>query len=166
MNLSFKTISTHCVIGLVCTLPILVGAETSALYTLSGVPGFQPTADESGSFTNFINTIYRMSIGFGAALAVLVILFEGIKYSLSDSFGVKAELKGKITMALGGLALLMGAFIFLEFINPDLTDLTIEDRSVVNGENINQGDGTVSVGEVGLSEEEEEDFNPEGTGIQ
>ncbi len=106
-----------------CALPMLVGAETFS--SLSQLPGFDSAADESGSFTNFINTIYRMSIGFGAALAVLVILFEGIKYSLSDSFGVKAELKGKITMALGGLALLMGAFIFLEFINPSLTNLTI-----------------------------------------
>ncbi len=107
-----------------CTTFVFAQTNPADEYQLlSGVPGLSAIDTSSGNFSDFINTIYRMSIGLGAALAVVIILFEGIRYSLSDSFGVKAQLKEKIMMSLGGLALLMGAFIFLQFINPDLTDL-------------------------------------------
>lgn len=111
--------------------PVLLWAETSSFYTLSQVPGLEQGAQaaETGEFSSLINTLYAMAIGLGAVAAVFMIVFAGVRYAASDVAGVKADLKERITMALGGLVLLIGAYIFLSVINPNLTELQVEDNN-------------------------------------
>jgi|GEM_PF-5917022 len=127
-------------------LPFMGNAES--LSTLSEIPGFENMAQSTdGGLSVFINSIYRMSIGLGSALAVIVITTSGIQYAMSDAFGVKEDMKGRITKALGGLLLLMGAFIFLEYVNPDLVKINIQQLdSVVIDESY--FDQPLTVGEV------------------
>jgi|GEM_PF-5600266 len=158
MQIDTKHTGIYTVALLSCLLlPVIMFAETSALYTLSGIPGLDEAAqgvDDSTSFATFINSIYRMSIGLGSALAVIVITISGIQYAMSDAFGVKENMKSRITKAIGGLLLLMGAFIFLEYVNPDLTDLRIEDRKLLDGSRT-QDASALNVEEVDSSPEEE-----------
>ena len=69
---------------------------------------------EKGGFAQFINVLYRMSIGLASALAVLVIVWAGIQYSISVAVGTKENMRHRITMALGGLVLLIGAYMLLK----------------------------------------------------
>jgi len=124
-------IVTFCATGIVSAQ---TSTSTEEYQLLSGLVGIDAVNISNGNFSSFINTIYRMSIGLGAALAVIIITIEGIRYAMSDAFGVKQELKDRMVKALGGLLLLMGAFIFLQYINPDLTNLTNKGTGLSNVE--------------------------------
>ena len=103
--------------------PSVVFAET---YTaLSNIPGIDKAAESaaSGDFTKMINLIYKMAIGFGAALAVLFLILGGVQYSMSSVSGVRSELKQRMTSVLGGMGLLLGAYLLLDIINPNLNRL-------------------------------------------
>lgn len=76
-------------------IPILSFAQETVGYTpLVGLPG---VADSNGSgevdFEKFINTLYYMSIGVAALLAVIKIVIAGVKYMLSDVVTTKGEAK-------------------------------------------------------------------------
>ena len=113
--------------------PLSLGAETYA--PLTTIPAFKEAAGaaETGNFAQFINVLYRMSIGLASALAVLVIVWAGIQYSVSVAVGTKENMRHRITMALGGLVLLIGAYMLLEVVNPQLTELKVGNKDELNG---------------------------------
>ncbi len=78
--------------------------------------------DTKGSFNEYINLLYKMSISIAALLAVVKIIIAGAKYMLSDIVTTKGEAKKDIRGALLGLLLITGAVIILNTINPALTD--------------------------------------------
>ncbi len=78
--------------------------------------------DTKGSFNEYINLLYKMSISIAALLAVVKIIIAGAKYMLSDIVTTKGEAKKDIRGALLGLLLIIGAVIILNTINPALTD--------------------------------------------
>lgn len=98
---------------------ILFAAEEYQL--LTDIPGLQAVETDSVDFSSFINAIYKMSIGIGSALAVLVIILSGIQYSLSTVASVKVDLKQRLLYVVGGLIILLSAYLFLNIINPQLT---------------------------------------------
>lgn len=97
------------------------GGAGAEYQLLSDIPGLEAVPVD-GNFSAFINAIYTMAIGIGSALAVLMIIYVGVKYATSTIAGVKADLKAQLSMIVGGLVLLLGAFVFLSVINPRLTD--------------------------------------------
>ena len=110
------------VMSLFVALPLLVGAET---YTpLTDTLGFREAsaAAEQGDFADIINIIYRIAIGAGTMLAVIMIIIAGFTYAATSVANKKSDMKQRITLALGGLALLVGAYVLLRLINPQLTD--------------------------------------------
>ncbi len=78
--------------------------------------------DTKGSFDEYINLLYKMSISVAALLAVVKIIIAGAKYMLSDIVTNKSEAKKDIQGALLGLLLIIGAVIILNTINPALRD--------------------------------------------
>ncbi|HUO50386.1 MAG TPA: hypothetical protein VMU25_02375 [Candidatus Paceibacterota bacterium] len=84
----------------------------------------------SGFFTNgdlvgFFNSAFTLALSLGAILAVLRIAYAGWKYMSTDAFGQKTDAKEMIKNALIGLLLLLGIWIILNQINPDLLNLNI-----------------------------------------
>lgn len=132
MNCNYCVLFT---LPVLLVLPLCVFADTSPLQTLSGIPGLENAqTNSSDGFAPFINALYNMSIGIGSVLAVFVIIYAGIRHAASDSFGVKDDLKQRITMALSGLVLLLGAYVFLTFINPDLVKFNVNELDVPSKE--------------------------------
>jgi cysteine-rich repeat protein len=71
-----------------------------------------------------IVNLQRYGIFVGAALAVVILVWAGILWSLSESITSKETAKRKIRMAIIGLVILLGGFFLLNTINPQLVTLT------------------------------------------
>ena len=72
------------------------------------------------TFGDYLNVILKIAIGACGALAVIMIVINGIMMMGSESVFGRVEAKSKITAAIGGLLLALGAWVILNTINPDL----------------------------------------------
>ena len=115
--------TTLIIIALLLPLTLLLAQESPPepeYQLLSDIPGLEAVPTD-GDFSEFINSIYFMSIGIASVLAVLMIVWVGFRYALSDVAGTKVELKEHLSKIIGGLVLLIGAYLLLDLINPQLT---------------------------------------------
>jgi hypothetical protein len=88
---------------------------------LVGIPGVDNAAT---NFTTYINQLYFLSISIAALLAVIKIIIGGVKWMLTDVVPQKSEARNDIKGAIFGLLLIISAFLILNTINPQLTNLT------------------------------------------
>jgi len=75
------------------------------------------------SIAEYVATFYRFSLGIAGVLAVAMIVVGSLYYSLSGIAEKKNQGKEFITSAIYGLILLLGAYLILNTINPELTTL-------------------------------------------
>ena len=95
---------------------------SSILIGLAGI--FVPLfAFAQESIAEYIGTFYKFSLGIAGALAMAMIVVGSLYYSLSGVADKKNEGKEFITSAIYGLILLLGAYLILNTINPELTQL-------------------------------------------
>ncbi|MEK7608084.1 MAG: pilin, partial [Patescibacteria group bacterium] len=74
----------------------------------------------------FILDFYNFALALGGLLAFIMILYAGIRYAASrGNPSSQSDAKDAITQALLGLLLLMGAYIILRTINPELVTLKL-----------------------------------------
>ncbi len=93
----------------------------------------------NSSFANYLNTMIKIFIGLCAVLAMVMIVVGGLEYMTTELISHKDEGKKRITEALFGLLLALGAYMILNTINPDLliTEPKIDQATlVVLGEDI------------------------------
>src|ERR1035437_595809 len=99
--------------------------ETSTTYhflaPIGGVQDFN--YGESTSLASYVNLIIKILIGLAAVLAVIMIILGGIQYMGSELISSKEEGKKKITNALIGLVVALGAYLLLFTINPNLLNV-------------------------------------------
>lgn len=116
---------------------------SSSTYTLLAplpIPGIESGTVTIGSndgpgganfdFGDYINGLLTFAIGIAGALAVVMIVVGGIQYMSTDNFGEKMEGKGRIKNAVGGMLLLLGAYMILNTLNPNLIDFHFKVNSV------------------------------------
>ena len=101
--------------------PVMVFAQ-SKYVPLIDIPLLTQAGD--ASFSGYINFLYSLSIGIAALLAVIKIIVAGVKYMFSDVITNKSAAKGEIKGALLGLLLILGAYLILNTINPQLVNGT------------------------------------------
>ena len=65
-------------------------------------------------------------IAIAGGLAVIMIIFGGIKYMSTDAFGGKNEAKNIIENAIWGLILAMSAWLILSTVNPNLVNFNLK----------------------------------------
>ena len=89
----------------------------------------------------YIEGIFILIIGIATALAVLMIIFGGIKYMSTDAFEGKSEARTTIQNAIWGLLLAISAWLILNTINPNLTkfNLSITKQEIPANTNIPGG---------------------------
>jgi len=68
----------------------------------------------------YFNIIFLIAIGVCAVLAVIMIVIGGIQYMGDESIFGKTEAKSKITAAILGLLIALGAYALLNTLNPAL----------------------------------------------
>ena len=105
--------------------PVL--AEEIEYTLLQPLPLSGASADDIETTTpsQYINGIFMLLIAVAGGLAVIKIVFGGIKYMSSDAIGGKSEAKDTISNAIWGLLLAIGAWIILYTIDPTLIDFSI-----------------------------------------
>ncbi len=142
LRLYYNTIMKHLgfIFCLACVLLVPSVASAETYIPLTNIPGLSSAADTAvqGDFTSLINVVYKVAIGLSAALAVLFLIFEGVRYSASVIPGVKTQLRERMTTVIGGMALLLCAYILLEVVNPSLTkidDIFVSQLSYEDSEN-------------------------------
>lgn len=97
-------------------------------YTLlAPIPLSNPagTPDTTTNTKEFIPGLFKLMIAIATGLAVLMLIYAGIKYMSTDAFGGKEEAKRIIENALWGLLLAMSAWLIVFTINPDLVTFNL-----------------------------------------
>ncbi len=90
----------------------------------TNLPGTNPTVNNPGGF---VANFYQFALLLGGLLAFGAIVYGGITYTLSAGNPEKqSDAKSRITQALLGLFLLLGAYIVLNLLNPKLTNLQLD----------------------------------------
>ena len=131
MNKLLLKIAILAVFGVICFSPLFVMA--------SGVTGGWETDDSTNYNYKFVSQypwdsektpvalvarFYQLALGLVGAAAMAVIIFGGIKYTISAGNSSKQkDAMDWITGAVWGIVLLAGAYLILYTINPDLTNL-------------------------------------------
>lgn len=110
---------------------------------------FDPSKDNA--LSTYLNIIIKILIGIAAVLAVIMIVMGGIEYMTSDFVSSKEEGKKRITNAIIGLLIALGAYLILYTVNPNLLktiDVSDEKElpatAIVDFEGAPEGTGTFS----------------------
>ncbi len=77
---------------------------------------------ETTSLTTFLTEAFNLGLAICAALAVVMIVWGGVEYMLSESLFSKEEGKKKIRNAIYGLLLAVFSWLILYIINPSILD--------------------------------------------
>ena len=107
-----------------CALTTIPGAFDACKADKNGVV----TCDK-GTVKNpvtVIKNIYGISIGIGAMLAIVMIIWAGIQYATTEAITGKSDAKEKWQGAVFGLILLLASYIILRTINVDLVNINLD----------------------------------------
>lgn len=101
------------------------GGTGSTFVPLTQLPGIGSVAT-ADSFSSFLNTLYKICIGAGAVLAVLMIMYAGVLFMTSQgSVSSNEKAKSYIQNALLGLLLVLTPTIVFGIINPSILNINI-----------------------------------------
>jgi len=75
-------------------------------------------------FVTYLKGFFRLVISLSSIIAVLVITYEGFKLVVSTTEGARDTAKERIQQALIGLGLVLGSYLILNTINPQLTKIS------------------------------------------
>ncbi len=141
------------IFSLIVLLPGVLFAAEGEFIPLVGLPYI---GDGGGPkhFGEYVKALYYAAISIGAFLAVIKIIFAGVKYMLTDVVTTKGDAKKDIYGALIGLLIVVGAVLILQTINPRLLEIKLFNEAPVpyintgsggieNPYNINPGDSTL-----------------------
>lgn len=109
-----------CIIGLG-----LFGAPALAQLTYEPIVQIPRLTPNTQNTEQYVNALYLLAITLAAFLAVVKIIFGGVKWMLSDVVTDKSAAKKDIKGALLGLLIVLTAVLILNTINKDLTNLDI-----------------------------------------
>lgn len=100
-------------------------ADGNTFTALTQIPQINNIAT-ADNFSTFINTLYKICIGVGAVLAVLMIMYAGVLF-MTSSGSVQGNEKAKkyISNAIFGLVLILTPTIVFGIINPSILNINI-----------------------------------------
>lgn len=74
----------------------------------------------------YINVAYQYIIGVSGILALLILVYSGVQYMLAVGSPAKqTEARSRITQTIFGLFLLFSVVLIINFLDPNLTNLTL-----------------------------------------
>ncbi|MFZ2038896.1 MAG: hypothetical protein WAV11_03080 [Minisyncoccia bacterium] len=103
---------------------VVTGGKTSLL-ALGKVPGLSGISDGGVDLPSFLNSVFKLLIGVALTAAVVRIFYGGFQYATTESIFGKTEAAKTIKNALYGLLLVLGAWLVLYTINPQLVSLNL-----------------------------------------
>lgn len=86
------------------------------------------------SIPNYLNNIYKFAVGIAGLLALGMIVAGGVYYTVSaGSSDKQKDAKDMITSALFGVGLLLGSYLILKTINPQIVTLDLNFTNIEGG---------------------------------
>src|SRR3989344_1902156 len=143
MNFFMLLSTTIIIFGFLALVPAYAAIDFSFPCPPSGA-GLGDCPDPSTSIPNYIIRFYQFGVGIAGILAVGMIVVGAITISLSGAIDKQKEGKDMIKSAIWGIALLLGSYLILNTINPELTKLKDPDIPILpqcieeNGRYINE----------------------------
>jgi hypothetical protein len=121
MKKIFLLLTIYCLLFAINPVFAEETAKPTDYNLLAPLPGVETTSG-SGKTTAgpYIQGIFTLMIAIAGGLAVLMIIFGGIKYMSTDAFAGKSEARATIEHAIWGLLLAMSAWLILYTVNPNL----------------------------------------------
>jgi len=124
MNVFIKTTVATLILslGLIISTTAIVSAEgAETLPQTTNTTQTQQTPQKD--LATYIHDSYLFIIGFASVLAVVMIIYGGVTYMTTDAVYGKKEGIRIIKNALIGLLLVLGSYLILYTINPELVKL-------------------------------------------
>ena len=87
---------------------------------------------QSSFIPGLVNGVFKILLSIGAVFAVVMIVLAGISYMTSEVAGEKNAAKKRAQAAVIGLLLLLGAYLILKTINPNLLNVSLSIPSPTN----------------------------------
>jgi hypothetical protein len=111
-------------------LSLVLFTTLAAFAYAADVPAYQPIVsipgvDSSMTIEGYIDALFKLSITIAGLIAVVKIIFSGVKWMLSDVVTDKSSAKKDIRGAIFGLLIILTAVLILNTINSNLTVLNI-----------------------------------------
>lgn len=128
--MNIKTI-TAIVFSFLLTLPVYAEAATSVSKypEIAGI-----TINETTTAAEYIVYFFNLIVAIGSFIAVVMVIMAGIEWVTAGGNPGKIEsAKGKIVNTLFGVAVLLGCYLILFTINPELTSIQIDDLRCDHG---------------------------------
>ena len=123
MKRTFLLFTVYCLLS---TATLGFAATATEYKLLAPLPGYvKTTAAGKTTAAPYIEGIFTLIIAIAGGLAVVKIIFGGIKYMSTDAFGGKSEAKTTIQNAIWGLLLAISAWLILFTINPKLVEFDL-----------------------------------------
>lgn len=115
----FKTIFMVFMIS-VLLLPIFAHSYT----LLESLPGLKTASGQGPSLSEYLQWVFKFTLAATGFLAVLMIVIGGVEFMIGGANeSMRKEGKSRISNALWGLLLALGAWLILYTINPELLKL-------------------------------------------
>lgn len=96
-------------------LPFVAGAQNDYLLVKD-----LPFINNTTNLSTYLSGLFRLGIGLAVTLAIVMIVYGGIQYMVSDVPGIKVNAKETIKNAILGLLLVLASWLILYTINPEL----------------------------------------------
>ncbi len=127
MKINWQKISFGFLGTLVFVVLGMIGSHVALAldYTpLVPLPGITGTA--TSNLPEYLVALFRVTLGLAAVLAVIQITIGGVEYMSTDAISGKEDGKERITQAIYGLILAIGAWLILNTVNPRILTFSFE----------------------------------------
>ncbi len=122
LTVKYATISALLFLSVFAT----VSAQTDKGYTLL-VPLPVPGLDSSkATLSSYLPAAFNLAVGLAVAMAFVMITLGGITYATTDSVFKKQDGKKFIEDAIWGLLIVIGAWVILNTINPQILSFKLD----------------------------------------
>jgi hypothetical protein len=100
-------------------------AQTKEYTPLQPLPGIEASSEGTVALEKYLPGVFNLAIGVSAVLAFIVITWGGITYATSDALSGKSEGRKHIENGIYGLLLVIGAWVILYTINPQILNFNL-----------------------------------------
>lgn len=83
------------------------------------------SATTYNSLSAYLNLVFNILLSIGGMIAVVTLVLGGITYMVSEIVDKKSEARKRMQAAIIGLLLLLGCWLILHEINPNLTQFSL-----------------------------------------
>lgn len=105
--------------------PIAFSQNTQNYTVLQPLPGIGDTGTGQITLSQYLPAVFNLTVGISIALAFIFITIGGITYATSDSLTGKEDGRNYIKNAVTGLLLVIGSYVILYTINPQILSFSI-----------------------------------------